>query len=88
MPKENRKIVESSSSQRRVCAFDRNQLANVPDDVLQHSPYSIPVAPASRGPSVLAQSKRKQQQGPEGAPHLVPSASAGNEGPSTLSQEV
>ena len=79
MPKENCKTVESSFGQRKVCEFDRNQLQrNVSNDALQHSPYPTP---ASGGPSVLARSKRTQQQEPEGSPYIVPPTSTENEGP-------
>ena len=91
MPKENRKIVESSFNQRRVCEFESfasNGLAgDVSNDVLQYSPYFTPVA--SGRTSVLARSERRQQQEPEGASYLAnPPASMEDEGSSTLFQEV
>ena len=93
MPKENHRIAEFSSNQRRVCEFESfgsNELArNVSDDVLQYSPYPTPVAPASVEPSVLDRSERRQWQEPEGVPYLVnPPVSVENEGSSTLFQEV
>ena len=72
MPKENRKIIESSFNQRRVCEFESSNwfARNVSDGVLQYSPYlDTPLDPASWGPSALAQSERRQRQGPEGAPY-------------------
>ena len=90
MPKEKRKIVESSSSQRRVCEVRTNGLARrVTDDVLQHSLYPTPVVPTSGGASVLARSERRQRQEPKGAPYLAsPPTSVENEESSTSLQEV
>ena len=89
MPKEDRKIVESPSSQYQVCEFDRKQLSRSAfDDALQDSSCPAPVSSAFGGPAVLARSKYRQQQEPEGALHFVPLASAENEGSSTLLQEV
>lgn len=84
-----RKIVESSSGQRRVCEFDSIELArSVSHDTLQHSLHPTPVTPASRGPSFLARFKGRRRQGPDGPPIANHPASAGNEGLSPPFQEV
>ena len=90
MPKENRKIVESSSGQRKVFRISSKEMArSVTDDVLQHTLYPTPVPPAPGEASALTGSKRRRLQEPEGAPYLANfPASVENRGSDTLFKEV